>query len=401
MKRAYYAAAAAVVFALLVRKFIADYGNVLDGFKGDVVMSKTSLQGVITAFCLSPLPSMLLNGPLEEGKSMTGKEYVGAVGDGDKGMDFSTTGDVSEDDYSKDSIYAVLYSLYRQFPKAPSPSGTFYQFTFNTWGISDVPWIRPETEPQRHGMAAYQGLVEFPHVKEYLKTHPNPKFLEIGCGTGAGANLITQLVPDATYTAVDMQKAAIQTCNELHAVNNPRLNCMWVDGGIGNRGSKTQIPDASVDIVVISETHIADLDIGPEEKAIFADIVRVLKPGGIFVWGNALPTSVWLHAERYLPKIGFEECGSLNHTAGAILARDEDKDRVDMYMDHLIEGYPVMNVPFFGPRCAEVSSLLVKNFYRHPGTAMYIKMQTGFDSYMHLCYSKGDKATEEVFESGY
>ena len=29
-------------------------------------------------------------------------------------MDFAETGDVSEDDYSKDSIYAVLYSLYRQ-----------------------------------------------------------------------------------------------------------------------------------------------------------------------------------------------------------------------------------------------------------------------------------------------
>ena len=36
------------------------------------------------------------------------------VGDGDVGMDFAETGDVSEDDYSKDSIYAVLYSLYRQ-----------------------------------------------------------------------------------------------------------------------------------------------------------------------------------------------------------------------------------------------------------------------------------------------
>ena len=39
----------------------------------------------------------------------------------------------------------------------------------------------------------------------------------------------------------------------------------------------SQIADNSVDVVVISETHIADLDIGPEEKAIFADIVRVLK----------------------------------------------------------------------------------------------------------------------------
>jgi SAM-dependent methyltransferase len=382
--------------ALGIKKFIDGYGNVLDGFKGDIVMSKFQLQGVMTAFCLSPLPSMLLAGPLKEGKSLKGNEYVGAVGDNDKGMEFSATGDVSEDDYSKDSIYAVLYSIYRQFPTAPSPSGKSYQFTFNTWGISEVPWIRPETEPQRHGMAAYQGLVEFPFVKDYIQDHPNPKFLEIGCGTGAGGNLITQLIPGATYTAVDMQKAAIQTCNELHAVNNPRLECVWVDGGIGNKGSKTKIPDSSVDIVVISETHIADIEIGPEEKAIFADIIRVLKPGGIFVWGNALPTSVWLTGEKYLPKIGFEPCGSLNHTKGAITARDEDEQRVNMYLDHLIAGFPVMKVPFFGDRCSAVSNLLVKNFYRHPGTAMYIKMQTGFDSYMHLCFSKGDKATQQI-----
>ena len=65
-------------------------------------------------------------------------------------------------------------------------------------------------------------------------------------------------------------------------------------------------------------------------------------------------------------QIGFEPSGSINHTAGAIVARDEDRERVDMYMDHLLGGYPVMKVPFFGTRCAEVSNLLVKNFYRHP-----------------------------------
>ena len=59
------------------------------------------------------------------------------------------------------------------------------QFTFNTWGISNVPWLRPETEPQRHGMAAYQGLTEFQAVKDIVKRVAQPKFLEIGCGTGA------------------------------------------------------------------------------------------------------------------------------------------------------------------------------------------------------------------------
>ena len=37
-------------------------------FKGDVVMSGVQLQGVLTAFCLSPLPSLLLANPAVKGQ---------------------------------------------------------------------------------------------------------------------------------------------------------------------------------------------------------------------------------------------------------------------------------------------------------------------------------------------
>lgn len=367
--------------------------NILSGFKGDTVLTPTQLQVVVSGFCLSPIPNMLL----EQGRMRDDP------GDSLK-REFNNSGDINEDDYTKDSIYSLLYSLYQAYPTAPHPGGSgTYQFTFNTWGIADtgsppVPWIRPETEPQRHGMAAYQGLTEFQEVKDLIKRVEKPKFLEIGCGTGAGANLITQLLPTVDYTAVDMQKAAIKTCKEKHAVGNDRLHCVWVEGGVGNEGNRVTIPDSSIDVVVISETHIAEANIGPEEKAIFSDIVRVLKPGGIFVWGNALPTYVWDQAAEYLPKIGFEPCGELNHTKGAILARDEDKKRVDMYVDYLLGNFPVMKyVPHFGPQCHHVCDMLIKNFYRHPGTALYEKMETGYDSYMHLCNKKGEKATQDIF----
>merc|ERR1712194_200927 len=204
-------------------------------------------------------------------------------------------------------------------------------------------------------------------------------------GTGAGANWITQSVPGATYTAFDMQLAAIDTCNKMHANDNPRLNCQHVPGGVGNKGNKAPMPDNSVDIVVISETHIAEADIGPEEIAIFEEIKRILKPGGFFVWGNALPTSVWHKAAPVLTGLGLEDCGALNHTKGAVVARDEDKDRVDMYLDHLINHFPVMSFPYVGKRCAHVVDRLIKNFYRHPGTKLYKQMETGAHSYMHLC----------------
>jgi len=354
---------------------IDKYGNVLSGFTGQVSLSSWQLQMVATAFCLSPLP-----GQLETKKDFQADE-VGDV------YDFNEGGDINEEDYTKDSIYAIFYSLYQSAGKAPSPSGVDYQFTFNTWGFSDVDWILPEAEPQRHGKAAYQGLVEFPEVKNYLKANPNPQIVEIGCGTGAGANHISNLIPGSTYTAFDMQQAAIDTCNKLHAQHNPRLTCQLVPGGVGgSQGRKAPLPDNSVDMVIISETHIAEATIGPEERAIFQEIIRMLKPGGFFLWGNALPTAVWKMAQPILSEMGMSDCGELNHTRGAVQARIEDKERVDMYVQHLIDQFPVMSLPTVGKRCAHVSDRLIKNFYRHPGTKLFKQMETGAHSYMHLCH---------------
>lgn len=52
----------------------------------------------------------------------------------------------------------------------------------------------------------------------------------------------------------------------------------------------------------------------------------------------------------------------------------------------LLEPYYIMNAPYFGPRCHKVGERLIANFYRHPGTALYLKMVTGYDSYMHQAW---------------
>ena len=40
----------------------------------------------------------------------------------------------------------------------------------------------------------------------------------------------------------------------------------------------------------------------------------MLKPGGLFLWGNALPTRVWDAAVPYLNENGFKIVENLNHT---------------------------------------------------------------------------------------
>ena len=46
------------------------------------------------------------------------------------------TGHVAEDDYTKQSIYSLLYSMYRTIGEVKDEHGQPYEFTFNTWGYS-------------------------------------------------------------------------------------------------------------------------------------------------------------------------------------------------------------------------------------------------------------------------
>lgn len=355
--------------------------DVLNGLDSAVDYGNIGLQTMVGAFCLSPLVGQLLEKPVDD---PTGENYS-----------FANEGDIQEEDYAQDSIYAILYAMYKNSPQLVSEHNVTYQFTFNTWGIAPSDAMQfeplPETEPQRHGRQAYAQLVLQPPILEYIKTLPEGQKLqivEVGCGTGAGANHITRNVhKNSEYLALDMQQAAINTCKKIHATpDNPGLTCMRIPNGVGINGGKIPKEDNSADIVVISETHIAEAQIGDLEKSIFAEIHRVLKPGGFYVWGNAIPTRVWHEGDAYLPTAGFEKVFETNHTKGAVVARDQDFERVELAIRQLIQPYVVMQLPHFGPRCHTVAERLIANFYRHPGTAMYLKMTTGTDSYMHQAW---------------
>jgi len=379
----YFCGALGPVLLAIVAAFLFLNRDLLSGFTENNSLGPASMQFAVGAFCLTGGYKTLIDETKVSDDHFDPRK---------PGTNFSVAkdGEIPEDQYEKASIYSLLYGAYRHAGIVKDTFGRPYRFSFNTWGVSrtstgEVPF-GPEF-PQRPGMTAYYSLATMPAVVDLVKANPGAHFLEVGCGTGAGADLISRKVwPTINYTALDMQKVAIEQCVERHASHeNPHLRCVQ-----GN-GQSLPLPDNSVDVLVVSETHIAEVQIGAEEKAIFAEMDRVLKPGGLFVWGNALPAGVWGEGAAYLQTVHqFESCGSVDLTDAAIEARDQDAGRVELFMQQLLNTYPVLSpaFPLVGQGCRNTLEMLIKNFFRHPGTDLYERMVVRADSYMNLCHRK-------------
>merc|ERR1719221_796867 len=76
----------------------------------------------------------------------------------------------------------------------------------------------------------------------------------------------------------------------------------------------------------------------------------------------------------------FSMCGSADHTASAIRARDQDEKRVRLYLDQTYEKFPIFwnatQKVMDTTRCKAVSDALLRNFFRDVGTDLYNRMVT-------------------------
>jgi ubiquinone/menaquinone biosynthesis C-methylase UbiE len=333
--------------------------DILTGLNERTVYSATKLQLIIAAWVLSK--------PFESKKKIS-----------------TTSGDVSEADYDKQSIYALLYSLYRSVGTVQSDRGVSYEMTFNTWGYAwPTNWgaaPTTEVEPQRFGRNAYSGLFHFQQVKDYVKERGgNVHVVEMGCGTGAGAHHVCKSVlPECTFEAVDMQEAAIQTCLRKYV---PEL------GGrlVATRADATQtsIKSDSADFVAVCETHVTEMPgrATEEDRRFFATAHRILKPGGYMVWGNAIPDSTWKPCFGCLDSVGLKLVEVYDVTKEAVLAREQDRPRADAFVEQCLSRFVGFRIPRLGPARRLEARRAMENFYRNPGTNLYQNMVNGTDTY--------------------
>ena len=310
---------------------------------------------------------------------------------GHKAKISSKDGDVSEADYNKQSIYSLLYALYRSVGEVRMPDGTPWQLTFNTWGYAwpsayDKPEPNP-ADPQRFGRNAYTGLMMAPEIQKYVgERDGRVHVIEMGCGTGAGAHHICKSVlPKATYRAVDMQASAVETCRRLFVPGlDGRLVATHCDA------TRLDVEDGAADIVVVCETHVTEREgvVTPEDERFFKQVARLLKKDGFFTWGNAIPDRTWKPCFDYLESIGLEKVRELDVTEEAVRARDLDQVRVDAWCEQTLARFPVFKLPGVGAKRRRQADVALKNFFRNPGTKLYENMTNGQDSYRVVQFCK-------------
>jgi arsenite methyltransferase len=104
------------------------------------------------------------------------------------------------------------------------------------------------------------------------RLEPGERVADLGCGAGTDSLVAAQMVgPEGSVTGIDMTPEMLAKARSAAE-----------EAGIGNvefvEGEIEQLPfaDASIDVVISNGV----IDLVPDKDAVFAEIYRVLRPGG-------------------------------------------------------------------------------------------------------------------------
>jgi ubiquinone/menaquinone biosynthesis C-methylase UbiE len=246
-------------------------------------------------------------------------------------------------------------------------SKSFYRIQTRMFNTGDVVFLNigyEEDPPMAVPLAESDEPNRF-YIQLYHRTATQAdlsgkRVLEVGCGHGGGASYLTRTLRPAAYTGLDLNRAAIAFCRKRHKLPN-------VDFVHGD-AEKLPFPDQSFDAVVNVESSAAY----PHFSRFLAEVVRVLCPGGHFLYTDLRPVSSIAEWEAALAGAPMRMLSHDDINAQVVRGLEKNSQR----MVELIGRMPI------GLRS------IGREYAGMKGTGFYRAMQSGKYPYRVYCFMK-------------
>lgn len=214
--------------------------------------------------------------------------------------------------------------------------------------------LSPADEPNRACIQLYH------HVGSQVDLR-GKKVLEVSCGHGGGASYLTRTMKPAHYTGLDLNRTGVEFCRRRHPLGG--LDFMEGDA------QRLMFADHTFDIVLnVEASHCY-----PDFPRFLAEVARVLRPGGHFLYADfrfteALPA--WEQALAAAP-LKLKQTRVINAEVLHGMARNSERS----------EALLVRHLPPFLQK-------LGRDFAGVRGSRIYTALQRGEVSYRSYCFVK-------------
>jgi SAM-dependent methyltransferase len=142
------------------------------------------------------------------------------------------------------------------------------------WGLFDQP-ERPDDSPERY-FAAAEAMTH--HVVEAAGVTAGRRVLDVGCGFGGTLDLVRSRHAGCRLVGLNIDERQVRWASRLVGAGDPVIPFVTADG------CRLPVADGSLDHVLAVECvfHF------PSRKAFFAEVARVLRPGGTLALSDFL-----------------------------------------------------------------------------------------------------------------
>jgi ubiquinone/menaquinone biosynthesis C-methylase UbiE len=247
-------------------------------------------------------------------------------------------------------------------------SKSFYRIQTHMFGTDDVVFLNigyEEDPPMALPLTESDEPNRF-YIQLYHRTATQgadlsgKRVLEVGCGHGGGASYLTRTLHPASYTGLDLNRAAIAFCRKRH--NLPNVDFVHGDA------EKLPFPDQSFDAVVNVESSGAY----PHFSRFLAEVARVLRPGGHFLYTDLRPRSNIAEWEAALADTPMRMLSHEDINAQVVRGLEKNSERI---------------LDLVG-RMPKALRRIGREYGGLEGTGFYRAMQSGKYPYRMYCYTK-------------